>query len=520
MTLTTAIKSPAIQKGALSVVGALVVLAFPQLLGELLFLLVGLGAIAVGLIEIRLWWNSRLVYELFQALLLIVVGVVVVFGGDQVHRLLEVIVAGLVALMGLRGIYVGHRASERDQVDPFWAYIRGTLALGLAVSVVLIPEAILTAVIIVIGLVWIVSGVVVLVNAIGEDDDSPVPADVIGVIRAKSMPGDLRRRITENVFEGWDSHEGTIRFVALMSFATAIATFGVKADSTAVVIGAMLIAPLMNPIMALTAGVLMGWPKRVARSAWRVGLGIVIGVLVASLMSLISPDFTSITTNSQVLSRTSPTILDLMIALAAGSAGAYALTHPKVSNSLPGVAIAVALAPPLAVVGVSLEAGEWSFAGGAFLLFLTNLVGIIFAGGVAFVLSGYSPLFNVERSGQQGRRSLALVITALVLVAIPLAVMGDTILDEVSSKSRAQDTVDEWLGEDSLFAAVKVNVDGSNVEVVIVGTGDPPDPEELATSLTQALDRSIKLELSVIPESHFEVSATRSGSIIDNNVTD
>lgn len=224
-------------------------------------------------------------------------------------------------------------------------------------------------------------------------------------------------------------------------------------------------------------------------------------------MALISPQFVPLTSNSQVLSRVSPTMLDMLIALAAGAAGGYAMTHPKVGNSLPGVAIAVALAPPLAVVGVSLEGGEVTFALGAFLLFLTNLVGIVVASGITYILSGYSPWNRLERSGEQGRKSVVLVVLAVILVAFPLAIIGDDILDDLTASSDAEAAVDSWLGDGTEFSVPQIQISGSNVDVVIVGPGEPPDPNDLATELAEALERDVVVELRVIPETTHTVDA-------------
>ena len=152
--------------------------------------------------------------------------------------------------------------------------------------------------------------------------------------------------------------------------------------------------------------------------------GIAIAVAGSWILSRYFPVL-EVTTNSQILSRVSPTTVDLMIALAAGAAGAFAISRPDVSDSLPGVAIAVALVPPLTVIGITLEAAQWDFALGATLLFLTNFVGVIFAAGVTFVLVGFSPWFHVEANRSQINRSYATVVVALLLLAIPLTIAGD-----------------------------------------------------------------------------------------------
>jgi len=492
-----------------AIVAAIVVLSFPDFLGKLLFVLVGLTALVVGAIDLRNWWKSRRYFDLLIGLVLIVVGFSVLFGGSDVHKLMEYIVASIIAIRSVALMLRARRAYKTSGDDPFWAVASAIIGLAVAAALVLIPETILHFVVVAIAVSWILGSVIVVLNDLGEDEDEDTPYDVIGVIRQKSMPTELRRQVSNAIFDGWDSREGTLQFAALMSFATAIATFGVEADSTAVVIGAMLIAPLMSPIMALSASILMGLPKRALYSGWRVVLGVAIGIGGSFLMALVSPEFVPVTSNSQVLSRVSPTLLDMLIALAAGAAGGYAMTHPKVGNSLPGVAIAVALAPPLAVVGVSIQAGEFGFALGAFLLFLTNLVGIVVASGVTYILSGYSPWTRLERSGEQGRKSLVLVGLAVVLVTFPLALIGDDIVDELTASTDAESAVDDWLGVATDFVVAQIEVSGANIDVVIVGPGEPPDPDALATELATALDRDVAVELRVIPETTHTATADR-----------
>ena len=451
--------------------------------------------------------RQRRAYLLAVGVVFVATGVTLIALGETARRVVVLLLAGLVLVRSLQGFISAVNAYRDPEGDPFWPLARGVLTLSFGVAILLVPGTVITVGVFAIGVAWILGGVIVVVNALLQGEDDDVPQDIVAVIRSNSMAAPLRREVTEAIFEGWDTAEGTLRFSALMGFATAIATLGIKADSTAVVIGAMLVAPLMSPIMALSASILMGWPVRAARSGWRVGLGVLIGVGGSFLVSLVSPEFVTIGSNSEVLSRVSPTLLDLMIALAAGAAGGYVMTHPKVGNSLPGVAIAVALAPPLAVVGVSLESGAIGYAGGAFLLFLTNLVGIVVASGITYVLSGYSPWTHLERSGEQGRRSLVLVGIALALVVLPLAVIGDDIVTLASAQTDADKAVEDWLGEDTEFEIAQVRVFGGRVEVVIVGPGEAPDPQALAQSLALALERPVDLELSLIPETHFSETA-------------
>jgi uncharacterized hydrophobic protein (TIGR00271 family) len=329
---------------------------------------------------------------------------------------------------------------------------------------------------------------------------------VLDWLHRRDIGADDRQAIVDKVvFEG-DAAKGRIsRFIVLMAFSTAIATFGINADSTAVVIGAMLIAPLMIPIMATSASLLMGWPVRATRSLLLVAGGIAIAVAGSWLLTRYFPVL-EVASNSQILSRVSPTTVDLMIALAAGAAGAFAISRPDVADSLPGVAIAVALVPPLTVIGITLEAGEWDFALGATLLFLTNLVGVILAAGATFVLVGFSPWFHVEANRSQINRSYATVVVALLLIAIPLTIAGDEVIASVTNSGKASGVVDQWLETAPGYRTVSVAVLGDEADVVIVGSGALPAPQTLADRFAEAFSREMEVDLSVIPEESYQLT--------------
>ena len=143
----------------------------------------------------------------------------------------------------------------------------------------------------------------------------------------------------------------------------------------------MIVAPLMTPIMATTAALVTGRMDRAAALA-PAGAGRRRSVVaLAWLLGVLYPGVLPFDSNSQITARIAPRVIDLVAALASGAAGAFCLSREDVADSLPGVAIAISLVPPLCVVGLSLSAGEWAAAGGALLLFVTNLLAILLAGG-------------------------------------------------------------------------------------------------------------------------------------------
>lgn len=211
-------------------------------------------------------------------------------------------------------------------------------------------------------------------------------------------------------------------FFLLVLLSSIIATLGLLIDSPATIIGAMLVAPLMSPIIGLGMGSIRGDDKLLRDAASSLFRGAILSVLIASLLTLgiIYMPFIDLRASalpSEVMVRTQPSPIDLVIALAGGLAAAFALAMPNISAALPGVAIATATMPPLCTVGIGLAFSRWDVAGGASLLFITNSVTIAFAAMVVFVALGFSPR-SVEKAGQFGRIPRSLVISAFVTVLL------------------------------------------------------------------------------------------------------
>lgn len=259
------------------------------------------------------------------------------------------------------------------------------------------------------------------VSPTGEPDDGRLER----WLRSNAASGVDRGEVVDTLFFEAEQGRGrTVQFLVQMVLATVIATLGVLTDSTAVVIGAMVVAPLMLPLLAAGLSLGMGWPRRLVRSLALAALGIVLAVGVAFVLVRALGMGIDLQANSQVSSRIAPTVPDLLIAVASGAAGAFALSRRNLGTALPGVAIAIALVPPLAVLATCLEQGAWSAAAGAGLLFLTNIVCMVAAAGLTFVLTGVVPLSsletNQERVGAWGVGvgvAAGLVVCALALHA-------------------------------------------------------------------------------------------------------
>ena len=208
-----------------------------------------------------------------------------------------------------------------------------------------------------------------------------------------------------------------VNYYVLIVLSAIIATLGLWQNSAAVIIGAMLVAPLMTPILATSLGVVMGEPRTIRVAAGSTLKGVVLGIGIALFIALILPGEKI---GSEILARTQPSLLDMAVALASGAAGAYALARKEVSAALPGVAIAAALMPPLCTVGIGLAVFSGAIAGGAFLLFTTNLIAIIVAGTAVFLVLGVRPRDDEVRE-QNFRRGLIAGIVMLLVVSMALA---------------------------------------------------------------------------------------------------
>ncbi|MEM8678963.1 MAG: DUF389 domain-containing protein [Planctomycetota bacterium] len=177
------------------------------------------------------------------------------------------------------------------------------------------------------------------------------------------------------------------RFFVLLITSSLIASFGLIANSSAVIIGAMLVSPLMTPIFGAALGRLRGNPRMLGRALWGEALGVVLAVGAAYLVGL--PQI-SLEATPEMLARTQPNLLDLFVAIFAGFAGAYALLDERVSPALPGVAIATAIVPPLSTCGLCLALEAYAGASGALLLFLANFVSVLMVALVTFWAGGLS----------------------------------------------------------------------------------------------------------------------------------
>lgn len=306
-----------------------------------------------------------------------------------------------------------------------------------------------------------------------------------------------------------------------------IAILGLVLGSTAVVIGAMLIAPLMGPIVSFGMGLAVGSPFLVLRSGARILMSVVVAIGCSGLLTRLLP-FHEL--NAELAARTAPTALDLLTAAFCALAGVYASMRPAsdVASTAAGTSIGISLVPPLCASGFGMGTANWSVASGAALLFLTNLVAIVVVGTVAFVAAGFNQVdahtLEQEELGTGGdarvSRALAQRLAkvfasrsgAWLRLAMPFLLLGAVYiplreaLDEVAWQIRSRAAVQTAITAlPSRVVQSRVRVERGAVELALVLLGSTSDAdasrERLARELRDATGVTPRLEISAVPDS-------------------
>lgn len=310
---------------------------------------------------------------------------------------------------------------------------------------------------------------------------SALPTGEAAEVLAESRLPLLKRASTEEFEELFTVLRENARpkssYLVLMVLSTVLATFGLFGNSAPVVIGAMILAPLMSPIISLSMATLRQDRKLAAQSGKTIAAGLVLSFVFAVVITLVTPlNFP----NAEILSRTRPNLLDLGIAVVSGIAGAYAHAREEIAKTLAGVAIAVALVPPLAVAGIGVGWLDWSIFSGSALLLFTNLAGMILAASVTFMLLGFSPLKLATRG------VIISLITVLVLT-VPLGFAFKKMMNE----HQLIQQLDGWKSGQATVKEVRIQrLDPLIISLVVVS--DEPLSRYQLRELTESMEAQLR----------------------------
>ena len=335
----------------------------------------------------------------------------------------------------------------------------------------------------------------------------PVQPSLRSVIRfmfRKIVKPVTRERRAEVQVQLRDACTPDFDFFLLVVLSAVIATLGLLTNSAAVIIGAMLVAPLMSPIIGIGLASLTG-DARLFRDS---GVALVRGAFLAVLMAVILtwgnrslPFVTLQELPVEVLSRTRPSPIDLTIALAGGMAAAFAMAMPSISAALPGVAIATALMPPLGVIGIGIAMGRWEVTGGALLLFLTNAVTIAFAAMLVFFVMGFAPK---REAGRRVPRALAVSAVFTLVLLVPLTILSASFFRDAAENRQIDAVVKE---EVSKYEAELANM-------------QPPlqEGETLHLTITLRVSQQLRYEDVIELQENVALRLQRPVSIVVNQI--
>lgn len=317
------------------------------------------------------------------------------------------------------------------------------------------------------------------------------------------------QRVREEITQG---SEPKVSFYALLTTASLIASFGLIANSTAVIIGAMLVSPLMTPIIGISLALVVGDTPLLGRALRAEALGVVLAVGIAAFLGMFP---LALEVTPEMLSRTEPNLLDLLVAVLAGFAGTYALIDARLSPALPGVAIATAIVPPLANSGLCLAMGAFQGAWGSFLLFFANFLAILLVSATTFVAAGMAPRITWSHKWEFVR-TFGVALAGFFLVAILLTHTLVRIVKERYLNSAIRETVTAELSQfpsTSLVDLLQKKYENRLYVLATVRTPNIISPDKVM-AIQEALTRRLKWPSELIIRSILakDVSATGSTS--------
>ncbi len=291
------------------------------------------------------------------------------------------------------------------------------------------------------------------------------------------------RQIAED--SGW-----TGRYAFLIVISAAISLLGLLMPSVAVLIGAMLLSPLMMPIIGLGFGIATLDTREIRRAAIALAAGAAIAMALSVVLVSLSPIQTI---TSEIAGRTRPTLFDLLVALLSAVAGAYALIRGR-GGAVVGVAIAIALMPPLAVVGFGIATWNWTVFSGALLLFLTNAITIALTAALVARVYGFGSHLSPQHTGWQ----LLLFVVALGVLSVPLGAGLRQIAFEAVAQRQVRDTIRERFPDASRLGQLDIDYAATPIRVravVLTPRLDPQADRVLAADLQKRLGRRIDLHV-------------------------
>ncbi len=345
-----------------------------------------------------------------------------------------------------------------------------------------------------------------LIKRISKKEYNPVKEGLSGLKDEYDIYKE-RKKKTLDKFLAYDTvianSTDTVEYYILLVLSCIIATLGLLQNSAAVVIGAMIVAPLMGPILGFSAGIMWGSGRDVIEAVTTLIKGALLVLLITSLTAFLLP---YVELNDQIMSRARPGLMDIVIAIASGFVGSYAYVNNKISSTIPGVAISVALMPPLCTAGIGIGIMNWTTAFGGLMLFAVNLVGISLAAVIVFYTVRLSPnAYSDEENEQLQKRfasHIAITVILLVLLSVPLTVFTVSAFKQSLDRDAIQSALYNAAGKDSLYDFEIIPGDGLYIVKAVLY--DKSKTGVITTSLGSLKNVKTKLVLYSLTAEHEE----------------
>jgi uncharacterized hydrophobic protein (TIGR00271 family) len=316
-----------------------------------------------------------------------------------------------------------------------------------------------------------------------------------------SLTDDIGRMRDQVFFEGPEGKRRMTTFWLLLLLSAVIASAGVVSDSTATVIGAMIIAPLMTPIVGVVLGIVLTDKANLRRCLGLLVAGAAAVVAVGWLVGFLAPYPVLAATNGQVAARVTPRLVDLVAALATGAVGSVALARSDVSDTVPGVAIAISLVPPLSVAGLTLQSGSPGQCLGALLLFATNVTAILASGIVVMALYRVVRISGPHAAGFRRPVAVGIIVVLLAAVLVPLQINSDQVDKTTIRQATVQAVAEHW-ANDAGWLVVGVTATGDQVLVNATGPSPAPDLAVLRQDLDTVGLAGLDVRVSLVTVSY------------------
>jgi uncharacterized hydrophobic protein (TIGR00271 family) len=270
----------------------------------------------------------------------------------------------------------------------------------------------------------------------------------------------------------------SVEYYVLTILSCIISTIGLILGATAVIIGAMIVAPLMTPILAFSLGVIWGDIALIRTAVQSILKGIFWGVVISAAIAYLIP---LPTLSEEIIMRTHPTLFDVLVALASGTVGAYGYANKRISNTLIGIAIAVALMPPLCTIGIGIGIKSYTVVSGAALLFFINLVSISLAGAVVFWTMKIHPvLADQDKVAKRAVWQILISMAVLTGISAPVGIFMYNEYMVTQAERDIRERIKDEFKDHSLFRISRLKRgEDSSIEVILTGE-NPPDSGKAA----------------------------------------